>query len=91
MKIVLIILGLAIMVALLVSIYNLWNNHYVYSQFKTFNENIKNWSIELDNNTRDAINRQAMYILGQIDTKISEGEEDNNNDNNLDEDGNDRD
>lgn len=55
-----------------VCIYNIWNNHYVYSQFKAFNNNIKQWSISIDEEMRDAINRQAMQILSEMDDKITE-------------------
>lgn len=39
--------------------------------FNTFNKNIKNWSLELDNSTRDAINMSARDILRELDEKVN--------------------
>lgn len=39
--------------------------------YKTFNDNIKSWSEELDNATNASINRAARRILRELDDKIT--------------------
>ena len=41
--------------------------------YQRFNDGIKAWAENLDNSTRDAINRSAREILRELDEKISEG------------------
>ena len=64
-------LYVALVVLLVLCLYNLWNNHYVYSQFKAFNDNIKDWARNLDATTREEISRQAMFILTELDEKVN--------------------
>ena len=40
--------------------------------FQRFNDGIKDWAENLDNSTKDAINRSAREILRELDEKISE-------------------
>lgn len=64
------ILGGAICLLALVCIYNLVNYIRYYGQFKTFNENIVNWSRELDTSMREAIQREAAILLMEMDQKV---------------------
>lgn len=40
--------------------------------YSTFNKNVKTWSENLDNSTRDTINRVARNIIRDLDKKISD-------------------
>jgi hypothetical protein len=40
--------------------------------YHRFNEGIKEWAENLDNSTKDAINRSAREILRELDERISE-------------------
>lgn len=43
--------------------------------FQRFNDGIRDWSIKLDESTRDAIDRSARNILRELDAKITEQNE----------------
>ena len=76
-----IILGIVVC-ALLLSIYNCIENICNYNEYKVFNENVKNWSRSLNDEMKFALNQAAMSILREMDQKISDL---NNNENNLEE------
>lgn len=76
-----ILLGLCVC-ALVLCIYNLFENIKTYNEYKVFNENVKNWSISLNDEMKFALNQAAMSILRDMDQKINDL---NNNDNNLEE------
>ena len=40
--------------------------------YQRFNDGIKDWAENLDNSTKDAINRSAREILRELDEKIGE-------------------
>ena len=40
--------------------------------YQRFNDGIKDWAENLDNSTKDAIDRSARQILRELDEKISE-------------------
>ena len=72
------------LVCLVICVKNLIDNIRMYNEFKVFNENIRNWSKSLDDEMLFALDQAARKLLLDMDQKI---EELNNNDNNnLDED-----
>lgn len=85
MNLIFTIYGIAIILLAFVGIYNLVNYIRYYSQFKAFNDNVKNWSKEIDASVREAIGIQSRIILQELDEKIEKEKELNNNDNNLEE------
>lgn len=85
MNLIITIYGVAIILLAFVGIYNLVNYIRYYSQFKAFNDNVKNWSKEIDASVREAIGIQSRIILQELDEKIEKEKELNNNDNNLEE------
>lgn len=72
------IYGIAICLLGIVSIYNLWNNVTCYSQFRSFNENVANWSKEIDSSVRQSIILQSMDILREVDERINKINEEKN-------------
>lgn len=90
MNSVITIFGVAICLIAFVCIYNLVNYLRFYGQFKTWNENVKNWSREIDSSMRDALAQNTIMVLEKLEEKdklsVDEFNEIiNNNDNNLDE------
>lgn len=77
-----IILVIAVL-ALLASVFGIIEHIKTYNEYKVFNENIRNWSISLDEEMMNAINHAAHMLLIQMDEKINDL---NNNDNNLEKD-----
>lgn len=63
-------------VVALLGIYNLWNNTFVYSQFKNFNENVKNWSIEISNDMNRMIWLAANQIIEEKNKNNEQSESD---------------
>lgn len=51
--------------------------------FQRFNDGIREWSINLDNSTRDAIECSARNILRELDAKITSVKEEENPKNDL--------
>lgn len=46
--------------------------------YQRFNDGIKDWAENLDNSTKDAIDRSARQLLRELDQKISEANENEN-------------
>lgn len=76
-----IILGIVVC-ALFLSIYNCIENIRTYNEYKVFNENVKNWTLSLNDEMKLALSQAAMSLLRDMDQKIDDL---NNNDNNLEE------
>ena len=74
-----IILGIVVC-ALFLSIYNCIENIRTYNEYRVFNENVKNWSISLNDEMKFALSQAAMSILRDMDQKVNEIK---NNENNL--------
>lgn len=84
MKIILIVGFVLSLLCLAYCVYNMFETLKFYNEFKVFNENIRNWSESLDDEMRFAINQAAMGLLRDMDNKITELN--NNNDNNIEQD-----
>ena len=76
-----IILGIVVC-ALFLSIYNCFENIRTYNEYKVFNENVKDWTLSLNDEMKLALSQAAMSLLRDMDQKIDDL---NNNDNNLEE------
>ena len=70
--------------ALILSIYNCVENIRTYNEYKVFNENVKNWSLSLNDDMKFAINQSVFHIIKDLDQKLRDYVE-NNNGNNLEE------
>ena len=66
-----IILGIVVC-ALFLSIYNCIENIRTYNEYKVFNENVKNWTLSLNDEMKLALSQAAMSLLRDMDQRIED-------------------
>ena len=69
LKVTLVTLAFALVVLAVVS-FSLWFTVRVAMEYHRFNEGIKDWAQNLDDEMRDSINRTARNILREMDERL---------------------